>query len=227
MQRELVELAQAGDHEAFTVLARSSSARMYGIARLILRDADRAQDAVQDALVLAWRHIRALRDPDAWDGWLHRLTVRACYKAARAGRRRDLVELHVARDHRRCARAHLARRSPVRGGLRALRPAGPQGTLGAPALPSWGRAGCHAVGIEPPATAGYRTSQGAVPLTLRSSKTRGQVSPCLPAPGGGPPRVLTGQPSANAAREAWAGNGAPQTPVPLRIRSSPSSRTAT
>jgi RNA polymerase sigma factor (sigma-70 family) len=98
MQRELVELAQAGDHEAFTVLARASSARMYGIARLILRDTDRAQDAVQDALVSAWRHVRALRDPDAWDGWLHRLTIRACYRASRVGRRRELVELHVVPD---------------------------------------------------------------------------------------------------------------------------------
>jgi RNA polymerase sigma-70 factor (ECF subfamily) len=98
MQRELVELAQAGDHEAFTVLARTSASRMYGIARLILRDTDRAQDAVQDALVLAWRHIRALRDPDAWDGWLHRLTIRACYKQARTSKRRDLVELHVEPD---------------------------------------------------------------------------------------------------------------------------------
>jgi RNA polymerase sigma-70 factor, ECF subfamily len=98
MQRALVELAQAGDHEAFTVLAMSSSARMYGIARLILRDTDRAQDAVQEALVSAWRHIRALRDPDAWDAWLHRLTVRACYQAARTGKRRDLVELHVLPD---------------------------------------------------------------------------------------------------------------------------------
>lgn len=98
MQRELVERAQAGDHEAFAVLARASSTRMYGIARLILRDSDRAQDAVQDALVSSWRHIRALRDPDAWDGWLYRLTVRACYQAARKVKRRDQVELHVVPD---------------------------------------------------------------------------------------------------------------------------------
>ena len=42
--------------------------------------------------------MRALRDPDAWDAWLHRLTVRACYQAARRERRRDLVELHVMPD---------------------------------------------------------------------------------------------------------------------------------
>lgn len=98
MQRQLVERAQAGDHDAFSVLVRASSPRLYGIANLILRDPDRAQDAVQEALVLAWRHIGALRDPEAWQAWLHRLTVRACYRWARDVRRRNLVELHVVPD---------------------------------------------------------------------------------------------------------------------------------
>ena len=95
MQRQLVERAQAGDHEAFSVLVRGSYPRLYAVARLILRDLDRAQDAVQEALVLAWRDIRALRDADAWDAWLNRLTVRACYRWVRKVRRRDLIELHV------------------------------------------------------------------------------------------------------------------------------------
>ncbi len=98
MQIELVERARAGDHDAFSVLVRASSPRLYGAAKLILRDPDRAQDAVQEALVLAWRHVRALRDPQAWDAWLYRLTVRACYRSARTHRRRDLVELHVVSD---------------------------------------------------------------------------------------------------------------------------------
>jgi len=98
MQRELVERAQAGDHEAFSILVRASFGRAYGVAKLILRDDDRAQDAVQDALVQAWRHVRALREPDAWDAWLHRLVVRACYRFARQTRRRSLIELQVTPD---------------------------------------------------------------------------------------------------------------------------------
>ncbi len=98
MQRELVRRAMDGDIDAFTDLVRAAHPRLFGIARLILRDTDRAQDAVQDALLAAWRHIRALRDPDAWDAWLRRLTVRACYRAARSHRRRTLVELHVTPD---------------------------------------------------------------------------------------------------------------------------------
>ncbi len=61
MQRELVERARSGDHDAFSVLARASIGRLYGVATLILRDSDRAQDAVQEALVSAWRDVRAIQ----------------------------------------------------------------------------------------------------------------------------------------------------------------------
>ena len=98
MQRELVARAIGGDHEAFTTLVDGSVDRLYAVASLILRDRDRAQDAVQEALVSSWRDLRSLRDPDAWDAWLYRLTVWACYRQARKERRRTLVELHVMPD---------------------------------------------------------------------------------------------------------------------------------
>ena len=98
MQRELVERAIGGDQDAFSSLVDASVDRLYAVATLILRDSDRAQDAVQDALVSAWRDVRALRDPDAWGAWLHRLTVWACYRVAKKERRRNLVELHVVPD---------------------------------------------------------------------------------------------------------------------------------
>ncbi len=95
MQRALVEQARNGELEAFTQLVKVSLRRLTGVANLILRDSELAQDAVQDACLMAWRDLRALRDLDAWDAWLHRLTVRACYKVARKERRRSMVELHV------------------------------------------------------------------------------------------------------------------------------------
>jgi RNA polymerase sigma-70 factor (ECF subfamily) len=98
MQRELVERAIKGDYDAFTALVHASASRQYAIATLILRDGDRAQDAVQDALLSAWRGLSALRDPDAWDPWLHRLTVRACYVVARRQKRRTIVELPMSPD---------------------------------------------------------------------------------------------------------------------------------
>ena len=87
MQRDLVVAAQAGDHEAFEALAISVGDRLFALARLILRDVDRAQDAVQEALVAAWRALPQLRDPDRFDAWMRRLTVNACSELARREKR--------------------------------------------------------------------------------------------------------------------------------------------
>jgi len=95
MQAQLVARAQAGDREAFSTLASAVSARLYATARLILRHPDRADDAVQDALVEAWRDIRGLRDPEKLNAWLHRLLVRACHRHARREGRWRVVEISV------------------------------------------------------------------------------------------------------------------------------------
>jgi len=100
MQRELAARAIEGDREAFTKLADASIDRLYAAATLILRDRDRAEDAVQEALISAWRDVRSLRDPDAWEAWLHRLMVWACYRVARKERRRNVVELQLLPDLR-------------------------------------------------------------------------------------------------------------------------------
>jgi RNA polymerase sigma factor (sigma-70 family) len=95
VQAELVTRAQQGDREAFSALASGVSARLYATARLILRHPDRAEDAVQDTLVEAWRDIRGLRDPERLDAWLHRLLVRACHRHARRDQRRNVAEVPV------------------------------------------------------------------------------------------------------------------------------------
>lgn len=89
-QRELVERAGRGDHDAFAVLVRGSIAELEAVARLILRDPELARDAVQDTFLRAWRDLPGLRDPDRFDAWLHRLTVNACLDAARRRRRRPI-----------------------------------------------------------------------------------------------------------------------------------------
>ena len=94
MTAELVERAQRGDHEAFDVLATAAYHRLYAIARRILRDGYAAEDAVQEALVRAWRDLRALRDRDKFSAWLHRLLVRACADHVRKARRR-LLEISI------------------------------------------------------------------------------------------------------------------------------------
>jgi RNA polymerase sigma-70 factor (ECF subfamily) len=123
-QRELVELAGRGDHEAFAVLARGAIARLDAAARLILRDRELARDAVQEALLRAWRDLPGLRDPDRFDAWLYRLTVRSCIDAARQRRRRVIeVELQpfdalTVRD----TATSIAERDLLDRALRALEP---------------------------------------------------------------------------------------------------------
>lgn len=95
MQRDLVLRARNGDHDAFTSLAADAIDRLHGTARLILRSDDLAGDAVQEALMAAWLHIRAVRDPDRFDAWLHRLLVHACYREARRVKHRGVAEIHM------------------------------------------------------------------------------------------------------------------------------------
>ena len=83
MDRDLVEQAQQGDREAFGVLARTRADRLFAIGQRILRDVDLAEDAMQQALVIAWRELPRLRDPDRFDAWLQRMLVHACYLEAR------------------------------------------------------------------------------------------------------------------------------------------------
>jgi RNA polymerase sigma-70 factor, ECF subfamily len=94
MDRDLVESARTGDQSAFMALVRPRSDRLFGVAQRILRDVDRAEDALQDALVIAWRDLRDLRDPDRFDAWLRRLLVNVCVRHASRERRRT-VRLRV------------------------------------------------------------------------------------------------------------------------------------
>ena len=94
MQRDLVERARKGDHDAFAELAGAAISRLDAAAWLMLRDVEQAKDAVQNSLVRAWRDLPTLRDPDRFDAWLHRLLVNACIDEARRLRRHRLdVEL--------------------------------------------------------------------------------------------------------------------------------------
>lgn len=123
-RRELVERAGRGDHDAFAVLATASATRLDAAARLILRDPELARDAVQNALVRAWRDLPGLRDPEKFDAWTHRLLVNSCLDEARRRRRRPIAIKLSPDDEPSEADAarHLADRDLVERALARLDP---------------------------------------------------------------------------------------------------------
>ena len=86
MDLTLIEAARSGDEEAFASIARGSADRLFAVAHRILRDVGRAEDAVQQTLVTAWRLLPELREVDRFEAWIHRIHVHACYAEAK---RRD------------------------------------------------------------------------------------------------------------------------------------------
>ena len=124
IERDLVIRARDGDLDAFSALTSGRTSRLFAIARLILRDSERAEDAVQDALLQAWQDLRGLRDPDRFDAWLRRLLVRACYRAAARHRRHAAMELNteIAGSSSGDPQSQTAVRDQLERGFRRLSP---------------------------------------------------------------------------------------------------------
>jgi RNA polymerase sigma-70 factor (ECF subfamily) len=81
----LVRRALRGDRGAFSDLVAGHWTPLVRLARSVVGDAD-AEDAVQDALVAAWRRLSSLRRPSAFSPWLSRVVVRVCFKRVRQRR---------------------------------------------------------------------------------------------------------------------------------------------
>jgi RNA polymerase sigma-70 factor, ECF subfamily len=90
----LVRAARDGDRDAFRQLVEPDLPAALGTARIVTRSAADASDAVQDALLSAWRGLDSLREPDAFRPWFRRHVVRAALRAADRGGR--VVELDLA-----------------------------------------------------------------------------------------------------------------------------------
>jgi len=95
---DLCQRCGAGDEDAFTEVYRRFSRPLYGTALRMLRRADEAEDAVQDAFLTFYNQAATLR-PSNLGGWLHRVTVNRCLDQIRRRQRRGEVELfeHRAR----------------------------------------------------------------------------------------------------------------------------------
>ena len=81
----LIRRAKGGDAEAFGTLYESMARDLYRFALYSLGSEAAAQDAVQEAVLAAFRNIASLRSDDAFRPWLFRILRNACRKAARQG----------------------------------------------------------------------------------------------------------------------------------------------
>ena len=82
----LVRRAQRGDPDAFSSLVERHWGRLVPFARSVVGDAE-AEDAVQDALVVAWGRLGDLAEPAAFRAWVLRILGRLCFRRARFRRR--------------------------------------------------------------------------------------------------------------------------------------------
>ena len=78
-------------HQGFMRLADAALPGAYRLAAHILSEPTEAEDAVQEALVLAWRGWPRLREADRFGAWFDRILVNVCYERLR-GRRRSRSE---------------------------------------------------------------------------------------------------------------------------------------
>ncbi len=120
---ELARGVTLGDPVAFEALMRRYNARLFRVARAILRDDAEAEDAVQDAYLNAFRHMREFQGEAQLATWLTRIVINEALMRLRRRRRENVVTPFSAADHpgdRATSEvADEAAESPVETALRA------------------------------------------------------------------------------------------------------------
>jgi RNA polymerase sigma-70 factor, ECF subfamily len=85
----LVERARRGDVDAFELLYRQHSGRVYALCLRLAADAVVARELTQDTFVRAWEALPRFRGDASITTWLHRIAVNAMLERQRGDRRRS------------------------------------------------------------------------------------------------------------------------------------------
>jgi RNA polymerase sigma-70 factor (ECF subfamily) len=93
LDRELLLRHVGGDPAAFSELVRRHQSRLWAVAIRTLGDREEAADAVQDALLSAYRAAGSFRGDAKVSTWLHRIVVNACLDRVRRQQARPTVPL--------------------------------------------------------------------------------------------------------------------------------------
>ncbi len=106
--QQLLDDHVAGDSQAFSELFRRHSDRLWAVALRTCRDQEDAADALQEAMISAFRRAESFRGDAKVTTWLHRIVVNACLDRLRARKSKPTVPLpetepdlgtRDARDH--------------------------------------------------------------------------------------------------------------------------------
>jgi RNA polymerase sigma-70 factor (ECF subfamily) len=95
-ERELVRRARRGDDRAFAELVRMHQEIAYRVAYLIA--GDDAEDAVQEAVLKAWRSLARFRPAAPFRPWLLRIVANEARNRRRAAGRRSALALRAGRE---------------------------------------------------------------------------------------------------------------------------------
>jgi len=90
-----VDQARRGDRNAFRLLVEEHARPLFALCTRITRDAALAEDAVQEALFNAWRHLPDFDGRSSFRTWLHRIAVNAAREQMRRGPRHEAATMPV------------------------------------------------------------------------------------------------------------------------------------
>lgn len=121
----LVERTREGDPRAFEALVKRYLRAAYAVALASLGSPQDAEDASQDAFIIALERLDQCRDPAKFGAWFLQIVRNRCHNLRRASRRRQALPLEAAdqlsgREHpdRDAERSQL--RSRLLDGMRSL-----------------------------------------------------------------------------------------------------------
>lgn len=95
-EQQLVEQAQQGDQAAFAELIMDSKRRMWSVALSVTGNKHDAEDAIQNAMVSAWKNIDRFRPEARFSTWIYRITSNAALELLR--KRRDIPDDEAGYD---------------------------------------------------------------------------------------------------------------------------------
>lgn len=87
-EKEVVRRAQRGDERAMRQLYDAHAARVNGVARSVLGDEDRAQDAAQETWIRTFRSLHAFRGESSFSTWIYRIAVNCSIRLRQRDARR-------------------------------------------------------------------------------------------------------------------------------------------